>query len=41
MSLEQFTYARCDVGNYRQLERVFEKMGPFDFVYHTAAEFGR
>jgi len=34
-------YARCDVGEYRQLERVFEKMGPFDFVYHLAAEFGR
>ena len=35
------SYARCDVGEYRQLERVFEKMGPFDFVYHLAAEFGR
>jgi dTDP-glucose 4,6-dehydratase len=34
-------YARCDVGEYRQLERVFERMGPFDYVYHTAAEFGR
>jgi dTDP-glucose 4,6-dehydratase len=34
-------YARCDVGEYRQLERVFEKMGPFDYVYHCAAEFGR
>jgi dTDP-glucose 4,6-dehydratase len=34
-------YARCDVGNFRQLERVFEKLGPFDYVYHTAAEFGR
>jgi len=34
-------YARCDVGEYRQLLRVFETMGPFDFVYHTAAEFGR
>lgn len=34
-------YARCDVGEYRQLLRVFETMGPFEFVYHTAAEFGR
>ena len=35
------TYARCDVGEFRQLERVFEKLGPFDLVYHCAAEFGR
>src|SRR4030095_16504720 len=34
-------YARCDVGEFRQLERVFERMGPFDYVYHCAAEFGR
>jgi len=34
-------YARCDVGEFRQIERVFERMGPFDFVYHCAAEFGR
>ena len=34
-------YARCDVGEYRQIERVFETSGPFDYVYHTAAEFGR
>jgi dTDP-glucose 4,6-dehydratase len=34
-------YARCDVGEYRHLERIIEKLGPFDFVYHTAAEFGR
>jgi dTDP-glucose 4,6-dehydratase len=34
-------YARCDVGEYRQLERVFESFGPVDYVYHTAAEFGR
>ena len=26
---------------YRQLERVFDKLGPFDYVYHCAAEFGR
>lgn len=34
-------YARCDVGEFRQLERVLEKLGPFDYVYHAAAEFGR
>lgn len=32
-------YERCDVSEMRQLERVFQKR--FDFVYHTAAEFGR
>lgn len=34
-------YARCDVGEFRQIERVFERLGPFDCVYHAAAEFGR
>ncbi|MFQ5806995.1 MAG: NAD-dependent epimerase/dehydratase family protein, partial [Phycisphaerae bacterium] len=34
-------YARCDVGEYRQIERVFDRLGPFDYVYHCAAEFGR
>ncbi len=33
-------YVRCDVGNFRQLERVFEAHR-FDYVYHLAAEFGR
>lgn len=37
----QPSYARCDVGEYRQLERLFDSMGPFDIVYHAAAEFGR
>lgn len=41
MSAGPLTYARCDVGNFRELERVFEAAGPFDFVYHAAAEFGR
>ena len=41
MASGQATYARCDVSEYRELERVFEKAGPFEFVYHTAAEFGR
>jgi len=35
------TYARCDIGEFRQIERVFEELGPFDYVYHCAAEFGR
>ncbi|HET6230004.1 MAG TPA: NAD(P)-dependent oxidoreductase [Longimicrobiaceae bacterium] len=35
------TYVRCDVGSFRQLERVADTMGPFDYVYHLAAEFGR
>jgi dTDP-glucose 4,6-dehydratase len=34
-------YARCDVAEFRQIERVIECMGPFDCVYHCAAEFGR
>lgn len=34
-------YIRADVSEYRQLIRVFEKFGPFDMVYHAAAEFGR
>jgi dTDP-glucose 4,6-dehydratase len=34
-------YARCDVGQYRQLERIFDTWGPFDYVFHAAAEFGR
>lgn len=33
-------YLRCDVGEFRQLERIFEKH-KFDCVYHLAAEFGR
>jgi dTDP-glucose 4,6-dehydratase len=41
MSKGRFYYSRCDVSDFRQLERVFEKAGPFDFVYHAAAEFGR
>ena len=41
MSNEEWTYSRCDIGEYRQLERVFKEAGPFDFVYNCAAEFGR
>ena len=38
---EREEYIRCDVRNYRQLEVVFDKFGPFDYVYHLAAEYGR
>ena len=32
---------RCDVREYRQIERVFEIAGDFEYVYHLAAEYGR
>lgn len=35
------TYARCDIGEYRQIERIMDLWGPFDFVFNCAAEFGR
>ena len=31
----------ADVGNYREISRVFEESSIPDLVYHTAAEFGR
>lgn len=31
---------RCDVREFRQLERVFETL-KFDYIYHLAAEYGR
>lgn len=34
-------YFRCDIADFRQLERIFDKYGTFDFVYNAAAEFGR
>jgi dTDP-glucose 4,6-dehydratase len=34
-------YVRADVGEFRQIERVLDTLGPFDYVYHCAAEFGR
>lgn len=37
---EENVYMRADVGDYRQLERVFTEFCP-DAVYHLAAEFGR
>lgn len=41
MSSEIPTYCRCDIGEFRQIERVIEQYGPFDLVYNCAAEFGR
>ncbi len=38
---EREDYIRCDVRSYRQLEYVFEEFGPFNYVYHLAAEYGR
>ncbi len=40
MHSEKNNYIRCDVGEYRQVERLFDKRD-FDFVYHAAAEYGR
>ena len=33
-------YQRCDIGDYRQLKKVFDSKR-FDYVYNCAAEFGR
>lgn len=41
MAQTDFNYARCDIAEFRQPERIFDKVGPFDYVYNTAAEFGR
>ncbi len=41
MSGEDWVYSRCDIADYRQLERIFNQAGPFDMVYNCAAEFGR
>ena len=35
------SYVRCDIGEFRQIERVFRVLGPFDYVFNCAAEFGR
>ncbi|MCF2141380.1 MAG: NAD(P)-dependent oxidoreductase [Candidatus Lokiarchaeota archaeon] len=34
------THFRCDIGEYRHLERIFEQQ-KFDFVFNLAAEYGR
>jgi dTDP-glucose 4,6-dehydratase len=41
MSTEESVYARCDIGEFRQINRIFQTAGPFDLVYNCAAEFGR
>jgi len=41
MCHEKWTYSRCDIGEYRQIERIITEAGPFDLVYNCAAEFGR
>ncbi len=41
MSHEKWEYSRCDIGEFRQIQRIFDKAGPFDLVYNCAAEFGR
>lgn len=33
-------YARCDVADYRQVKRLWDRLEP-ELVYHLAAEFGR
>ena len=40
MHAEMENYVRCDVGRFRQVERMFAKHD-FDYVYHAAAEYGR
>ena len=37
---EGSNYIRCDVSQYRQLDRIFSGH-KFDYVYHLAAEYGR
>lgn len=41
MGNEIWNYSRCDIGEYRQIERIITDAGPFDLVYNCAAEFGR
>lgn len=40
MAHTDFTYARCDIAEFRQIERIITQDN-FDFVYNCAAEFGR
>ena len=41
MSSEENRYIRCDIGIFRQIERVFETWEGIDLVYNCGAEFGR
>ncbi|MDP2729850.1 MAG: NAD(P)-dependent oxidoreductase [Dehalococcoidales bacterium] len=40
MQSHRARYTRCDVSQYRQVERLFSEH-EFDYVYHLAAEYGR
>ena len=40
MHYEMKNYIRCDVGKFRQVQRMFDDHN-FDYVYHAAAEYGR
>jgi len=40
LNSERENYARCDVREFHQLERIFGNRR-FDYVYHLAAEYGR
>ena len=40
MDRNAFTYSRCDISDFRQVERIFESK-KFDYVFNCAAEFGR
>ena len=40
LNSERTNYTRCDIGKYRQVERLFEAHD-FDYVYLAAAEYGR
>src|SRR5438552_6166796 len=39
-NMDREGYSRCDVREFRQLERLLENH-PIEFVYHLAAEYGR
>lgn len=39
--VENPTYYRVDIGEYRQIHRLMTERGPFDMVYNAGAEFGR
>ena len=41
LNRDRESYVRCDMKHHRQVERIFNEYGPFDFVYHLAAEYGR
>lgn len=40
VGMDDYSYRRCDIRNYRKLDEYFSKVVP-EYVYHLAAEFGR